>query len=669
MNEYKQTKEEIERLNLQNELILKAAGEGIFGLNLEGRVMFVNPVAAKILGYEAGELIGEIHHHKVHHSRQDGTPYPEEQCPIYAAYKDGITYRGTNEVFWKRDGTSIPIEYLSTPIIEKGKLKGAVVTFNDLSEKYLEMQELEEKYCHLEYLWTSQKNTLEALHETEAKFSTLFQESRDAIYITTKEGSFVEINKSALDLFGYTREEMLKLKAKELYAHPEDRDTFQKMIEQHGSIKNFEVTLLKKDGAEIDCLLTSTLRTDKEGNILGYHGIIHDITERKSLENQLYQAQKMEAVGQLAGGVAHDFNNILTIVIGYADLLQMEMNKDDPLRNDITQILNAAQRGANLTLALLTLSRKQIISPKSVNLNEIIKVLGKLLFRLIGEDIELSLQITNRDLIIMADTSQIDQVLMNLVTNARDAMPDGGRLTVRTDLVNFHDDFITAHGYGKPGTYALISVEDTGQGMDSKTKERIFEPFFTTKEAGKGTGLGLAMVYGIVKQHEGYIIVASEPGKGTIFKIYLPLIQSAVQELQLADIPLTVQGSETILLAEDDSQVRELTKRVLEKYGYKVIEAIDGFDAMRVFTDNKESIQLLILDVIMPKKSGKECYDEIKKIKPDMKAIFISGYTADIVRGKGILKEGSELIFKPVSPNELLGKVRELLNRQTPLSI
>lgn len=654
--------EELEHLIRQNELILEAAGDAIFGLDLEGKVIFVNPVAAKMLGYGRAELIGQIHHRKVHHSKRDGAPYPEEQCPICATYKDGTTHRGTDEVFWKKDGTSIPIEYTSTPMIEKGELKGAVVTFNDLTERQRELQALEEKYCHLEYLWTSQKNAFEALRESEAKFSTLFQESRDAIYITTKEGRFAEINNSALDLFGYSREEMLKLNAEQLYAHPRDRDTFQQIIKKDGSIKNFGVKLQKKDGTEIDCLLTSTLRTDREGTVLGYHGIIHDVTERKKLEQQLHQAQKMESIGQLAGGIAHDFNNILTVIIGYANLLQMGMDRDDRSKDKVTQILNAAQRAANLTQALLTFSRKQIISPKPANLNEIIKILGKLLFRLIGEDIDLSTQLAEQDLIVMADSTQIDQVLMNLVTNARDAMPDGGRLTIRTDLVNFDDEFMTAYGYGRPGAYALISVEDTGQGMDSKTRERIFEPFFTTKEAGKGTGLGLAMVYGIVKQHEGYINVYSEPGKGTIFKVYLPLIRSKIEKLRLADIPATVRGSETILLAEDDGQVRELTKKILEEYGYKVIEAVNGFDAIRIFTENKETVQLLILDVIMPRMNGKECHNEIKKIKPDIKAIFVSGYTADTLHKKGISKEGAGLIFKPISPHELLRKVREILD-------
>jgi PAS domain S-box-containing protein len=499
--------------------------------------------------------------------------------------------------------------------------------------------------------------------ETETRFRTLFNESRDAIYIVTKEGNFFDFNQSMQDLFGYTREEMLKLNIKDLYADTSEQNRFQEAMGEMVSVRNFEIKFCKKDRTEIFCLVTSTARKDEEGNILGYHGIIHDITERKKLEQQLLQAQKMEAIGQLAGGIAHDFNNILTVIIGYANLLQMGTDRNGRLKDKATQILNAAQRAANLTHALLTFSRKQIISPKAANLNETIKVLGNLLFRLIGEDIDFSIQLAEKDLIVMADSTQIDQLLMNLVTNARDAMPGGGRLTITTDLVNFDDEFMTAYGFGRPGAYALIAVQDTGHGMDSRTRERIFEPFFTTKEAGKGTGLGLAMVYGIIKQHNGYINVYSEPGKGTTFKIYLPLIKSRVDDKGLPDLSAIQMGSETILMAEDDIQVRGLTRKILEKAGYRILEAVDGADAVKLFNENRDTIQLLLLDVIMPKMNGKECYDEIRKTKPDIKTIYISGYTADIIQKKGIVTEHLDLILKPVLPNELLKKVREVLDR------
>jgi CheY-like chemotaxis protein/two-component sensor histidine kinase len=343
--------------------------------------------------------------------------------------------------------------------------------------------------------------------------------------------------------------------------------------------------------------------------------------------------------------------------------LKSETNKDERLSIYVGQILNAAQRAAILTNDLLTFSRKQIINPQPVNLNNIIKSMESLLLRVIGEDIELSTVLSDTDLTIMADGTQIGQILMNLATNAQDAMPNGGSLIIRTDSVEINGEYIRTYGYGKPGPYVLLSVEDTGTGMDKNIRGRIFEPFFTTKEVGKGTGLGLSMVYGIVKQHDGYINIYSEPGRGTTFKIFLPLIQSKVDKLKPEDLQKVKGGTETILIGEDDTQVRTLLKEVLSHAGYHVIEAVDGDDAVEAFYKNENSIHLLILDVIMPKKNGKEVYKEIKKAKSEMKVIFISGYSADLINKKGILEAGMNFISKPVSPDDLLIKVRDVLDK------
>jgi PAS domain S-box-containing protein len=418
----------------------------------------------------------------------------------------------------------------------------------------------------------------------------------------------------------------------------------------------------RNDGIRIPCIVTATPFRGHDGALIGIVENFTDVTERKKLEEQLLQAQKMEAVGQLAGGIAHDFNNILTAIIGFGTLLSTEMSKNDPFRNYVKQILASSERAAKLTQALLAFSRKQIINLRSINLNEIIIALEKLLSRLIGEDIELSTVLADEDLTVMGDSTQIEQVLMNLATNARDAMPDGGQLTIRTELAQFDNEYIKTHGYGKPGSYALLSIEDTGVGMDVKTRDRIFEPFYTTKEVGKGTGLGLAMVYGIIKQHDGFINVYSEPGRGTTFKIYLPLIKLEVEEERQEDLLVVKGGTETVLVAEDDAQIRDLTKHVLEGFGYQVMEAGDGEEAISVFNDNKDRIQLLILDVVMPKKNGKEVYDEIKKIRLDIKVIFTSGYNAEIIHKKGMLEKGFGFITKPFLPQELLKKVRECLD-------
>ena len=385
--------------------------------------------------------------------------------------------------------------------------------------------------------------------------------------------------------------------------------------------------------------------------------------EKEKLHAQLLQAQKMEAVGQLAGGIAHDFNNILTAMIGYGHLLKMKLKEEDPLRSYADHILSLSDRAANLTQSLLAFSRKQIINPRPVDLNEIIKRIDYLLSRIIGEDIKLQTMLSEKDLIVMADPGQIEQVLMNLATNARDAMPEGGLLTIGTETVDIDHEFIREHGFGKEGKYALISLTDTGAGMDRETREKIFEPFFTTKEVGKGTGLGLSMVYGIIKQHEGYINVYSEPGRGTTFRIYLPLIEAKVEEIKPEVIQPIETGTETVLLAEDETAVREFTKKLLEEYGYKVITAANGQDAIDEFKAHKDEIQLVLLDVIMPNRNGKEAYDEIKKIRPDIKVLFMSGYPADIIHKHEIIEKGFAYIEKPASPTKLLRKIREVLGK------
>jgi CheY-like chemotaxis protein/two-component sensor histidine kinase len=340
----------------------------------------------------------------------------------------------------------------------------------------------------------------------------------------------------------------------------------------------------------------------------------------------------------------------------------MKMKPDDPQRPLIDHILASSDRAAHLTQSLLAFSRKQVIIPKPVDLNAIVKSVEKLLWRLIGEDIEFTTHLALQSLIVMADAGQIEQVLMNLATNARDAMPRGGELALSTEVRVIREDFTDAHGYGRPGSYAMITVSDTGTGMDEATRGKIFEPFFTTKEQGKGTGLGLSMVYGIIKQHDGNITVFSEPEKGTTFRILLPLIAMEVEEAHSEmDMP-PPGGTETLLFAEDDLDVRSLTTTILRDFGYRVIVALDGRDALEKYNEYSDEIDLLILDVIMPKMSGKETYDAVRAIRPDSKFLFISGYTADALHKKGVFEEGAHFVAKPMSPFELLTKVRAVLD-------
>jgi len=501
-----------------------------------------------------------------------------------------------------------------------------------------------------------------SLREGEKKFRMLAETTAAAIFIY-QGTTFKYMNSTAEHMTGYTRRELLGMNFWDI-AHPDFRDVVRErgLARQRGEVvpTAYEFKLITKNGEErwVD-FKSGTIEFDGKPAALG---TAYDITERKKLEDQFRQAHKMEAVGLLAGGIAHDFNNILTAIIGYGNLAKMKLTTDDPVASYVDQILVSADRAANLTHSLLAFSRKQIINPKPVNINEIIVGVGKLLTRLIGEDIELRMELDGRPMTIFADQSQIEQVLMNLATNARDAMTEGGVLAIKTEPIELSQDFIATHGYGTEGLYALLSVTDTGSGMDRITKERIYEPFFTTKELGKGTGLGMSVVYGIVKQHEGFITVDSVPGAGTTFRIYMPLA-SETNESHADTPPARIQGgTETLLLAEDDEVVRKLTKTLLSEAGYQVLDAVDGEQAVELFLQNRDSVDLLILDVIMPKKNGKEALEEIKRTHPGVKALFMSGYAADVFEKKNIREDMQNIISKPILPAELLRRVREILD-------
>ncbi|GFO60569.1 hypothetical protein GMST_28940 [Geomonas silvestris] len=397
-----------------------------------------------------------------------------------------------------------------------------------------------------------------------------------------------------------------------------------------------------------------------EGNIVGRVINFRDITEQKNLEHQLRHAQKMEALGTLAGGVAHDFNNILTVIMGYCNLTSQQLESDTPLRQNLNQIMAASERAASLTNSLLAYSRKQAITPRPLDLNQCVLKVEKFLARLIGEQIELVARLTPDKITVFADSTQLEQVLMNLAANARDAMDRRGCLIISTGRIRIDQEFVRLHGYGKPGDFAVLSVSDTGAGMSEVVREKIFEPFFTTKEMGHGTGLGLSIVYGIVKQHNGYINVYSESGHGTTFNIYLPVCGEP-EAAPAPDSEPIAGGSETILLAEDDQSVRSLVRSVLTAQGYRVLEAADGAEALALFREHEQEIDLLILDVVMPKLNGKETFSEICARKPGSKAIFISGYTADIMDKNGLADQGLHLVNKPLLPSQLLSKVREVL--------
>jgi hypothetical protein len=382
--------------------------------------------------------------------------------------------------------------------------------------------------------------------------------------------------------------------------------------------------------------------------------------EKQKFEEQLRHSQKMEAIGTFAGGIAHDFNNILSTIIGYGHLLRKTSNKKDPAKQYLDNLLSTAERATSLTRSLLAFSRKQTIDPQPVSLNEIVMNVEKIIVQLLDKNISCKVELAKEDITILSDPGQIEQVIMNLVTNARDAMPHGGVLTITTSTMYLDKEFFTPYKNGKSGLYAMLSVADTGIGMDEEIKKRIFDPFFTTKEVGKGTGLGLSIVYGIISQHNGYITVDSRPGEGTTFKIYLPLY-TPIEEKKADTPPLLTPATNTILIAEDDDNVRNLLSHILEQHGYTVIKAVNGDDAIQKFIQNRDKISLLMFDILMPKKNGQEAYKEIKKLSPDIKVLFISGYDT-ITHNRETLEEKINIIYKPVLPDKLIKKIREILN-------
>lgn len=498
-----------------------------------------------------------------------------------------------------------------------------------------------------------------ALEEIAARYQKLTETSFDAIAVS-ENGLIREANRGYVKMFGYDRmEEMIGRRVVDFVAE-ESRPEVERRIAE-GIEGTYELVGQRKDSRKI--LLEATGSTHTIGGRPARITALRDMTEKRTLEDQFRQSQKMEAVGRLAGGVAHDFNNLLTVIMSYADMLLEGLSPQDPRGEDLGEIRKAAVTAASLTRQLLSFSRQQVIAPRPVNLNDIVATSEKLLKRLIGEDIELVTILTNETIVVMIDPGQLEQVIMNLAVNARDAMLPGGKLLLETSSAMMDAEFARGHWPANPGHFALLTVTDTGTGMDEATQARIFEPFFTTKEIGKGTGLGLATVYGIVKQSNGFIWVYSEPGLGTTFKIYLPLVDEPAKQL---DGPVTLSeppvGTETVLLAEDAAAVRAAARQILERYGYTVLEAPSGKDALSIASKRQGPIHLLLTDVVMPEMSGRELTEQFASLRPDAKVLYMSGYTDDAIVRHGILGPGIAYLQKPFSPETLARKVREVLD-------
>ena len=504
-----------------------------------------------------------------------------------------------------------------------------------------------------------------ALKCSEQNYRTMFEDAIIGIFQSTPAGKFLNVNPAMARMYGYgSPAEMMESISdigSQLYVEPERRQEFKRWMEEHGSVQVFECQMYRKDGGKM--WISINARTVlQNGAVVRFDGTFEDVTERKSLEAQLRQAQKMEAVGRLAGGVAHDFNNAIGVIVGYSALLKDRLVSDATSHRYADEVGKAGNRAASLTRQLLAFSRKQVIQPVVLNLNSVVDETEKMLRRLIGEDIDMTIIHDPKLGCVRADPGQIDQILMNLVVNARDAMPQGGKLVIETANADLDETNLSQHDFAKPGPYVMLSVSDTGCGMSKETQTHIFEPFFTTKGPGKGTGLGLSTVYGIVKQSEGYVWVYSEVGKGARFKVYLPRVAAAAQRFESASDVSLPGGSETILLVEDDESMRRLTRSCLEKRGYTVLDVPNGEVAIRTVSEHRDPIHLLLTDVVMPGINGRQLSESLAIARPEMRILYISGYTADIIAERGILEPQLVLLEKPFTQQALLQKVRKVLD-------
>ena len=608
--------------------VIEQSGEGITLADSDGNYTTINPAFCKMTGYSEAELLTM--------NVRDLLP-PGTKLFLFPKVMKGQTGRRETELV-KKDGSRFPSEINGYPINLDDK-KLVMGTVRDITER----KKLDNEKTMLAYAVKS---------------------IRECVSVTDTEDNIIFVNDAFLKTYGYKRSELIGKPIEIVRSANNPPEVMREILPKtlQGGWTG-EIMNRKKDGTEFPVSLSSSVIQSNNGHPDALIGVTIDITKRKQLEEQLQQSQKLEAIGQLAGGVAHDFNNLLTVINGYSSILLDKLDEDDKMYKDIQQIALAGERAGSLTEQLLAFSRKQIIQPDILNLNHIVQETEKILRRLIGEDIALQTRLEENIGYIKADSGQMNQIIINLVVNARDAMPDGGQLTIETDIFEIDVEYRSGHLKVQPGKYVVLSISDNGIGMDEQTKSRIFEPFFTTKGIGKGTGLGLSTVYGIVKQNGGYIWVYSVAGKGTTFKIYLPQIEGeAVVKKQKESSLETLYGTETILLVEDEYEVCQLTAEILQSSGYQVLQASHGVEAMAVANKYSDAINLLLTDVVMPKMSGKKLSENLKKLYPGLKVVFISGYTNEAISRSGILNKGTVFMQKPFSPRALLSLIRKTLD-------
>ncbi len=764
LSQRKDAQRERDRLLVERVAMLESIDEGVYGLDQAGRCTFINRTAASMLGYEAPECLGHNMHELVHSRRADGSPYLEEDCPAFEAYRKGQGVRVENEVLWRRDGTSFVTEYAVRPVVQDGKVEGSVVSFKDISERKRAEERLrvsEERFrgafanaaagvfianldstllevnrafCEMvgrneaellgtscrhlvhpsdlerdehvigkllrreissfvgaerflrkngETLWT--RVSVSAVHDasgapvevvclvediterllaeaklrhSERRYRSIVENTHEGICMCDADCGITYYNQRFAEMLGYEPGD--ELKCPEFHFDEDEQERLRHFeIRRRGVGETFEKRLRRKDGSVLWTSTSASPIRDDDGQFAGSLCMFNDITESKKLEEQLRQSQKMEAVGRLAGGIAHDFNNLLTVILGYSSVLERKVSASDPLSKNIVEIRKAGERAAALTQKLLAFSRKQVQHPRVFGLNHLIRDTEAMLRRLIGEDIRLVTLLDAAAGHIKADAGQMEHVLMNLVINARDAMRGGGEILIETARQDLDARAAQLHALA-PGAYAVLTVSDTGCGMDEQTRSRIFEPFFTTKEPGMGTGLGLATVLGSVKQSGGAISVYSEVGIGTSIRIYLPITAEPGPGTDSGPRPAGAGAGQTILVVEDDAAIRNLASEVLGEHGYKVVDASSGEDALGIHK-TLPAVDLVLTDVIMSGMNGQELAERLAVAQPGIKVLYMSGYTENALLRHGMLDPGPNFLSKPFRPEELLAKVGEVL--------
>ena len=627
-----------EALRRANETSIYASPVPIVAADTNSHVTMWNLAAAKVFGWTESEVIGK--------------PNPiipgdevEEALLLHKRLLAGETLTGMEVRRQRRDGTLLDISLSASPLWDEShNVRGIIGFLTDITER---------------------KRAEEALRRTEEKFRGIFENAVEGIFQTTPEGKYVAANPALARMLGFdSPEELINTRddiANQEYVNPELREQFKKLMEEHGVVHNFEYQAYRKDGKTVWVRENAHVVRNCAGQVLYFEGTVQDVTQHRALEDQVRQMQKIDAIGRLAGGVAHDFNNILMAISSYSELLDRKLPDADPRRGYLNEISKSVDRASSLTQGLLTFSRKQVFSPRVLDLNALVTNQATMLKRLIPENIDLKFLPGQNIGRVKVDPGQMEQVVMNLIINARDAMPDGGEILIETENTELAPSDFGLPDPMQPGNFVTLTVRDSGCGMDAETKSHIFEPFYTTKEQGKGTGLGLAIVYGIVKQNAGYISVQSEPGRGATFKIHLSRVEDSVVPDQREASTTSFGGNETILLVEDEEAVRESAAEYLMENGYRVLQAASGPEALAIATEYGEPIHLMLSDLIMPQISGKELSERIAVIHSETKVVFMSGYSNNLLSKQQILDPRHVLLHKPFRLALLGSRIREAL--------